>query len=113
MALGVGVRDGLLCALAGASSVRTWANHGEDGSEVVEGLCKCDARVLDGDGDEFKSPPVFLEGRDEGYFFLVFSACFLSHPRFRKNPISMRMRVNNFLSKLVLPGFGVSGNPLT
>ncbi len=50
---------------------------------MVEGHCKCGARVSDGDSDEFRPTPVFLEGRNEGgvllcllYVFLVASEVF-------------------------------------
>jgi len=42
----------------------------EGGGAVVEGHCKCGARVSDGDGDEFHPLPVFFEGRDEGVVLL-------------------------------------------
>ncbi len=63
MAHGVGVRDGVRCALAVVGVVHPWAGRREGGGEVVEGLCKCDARVPDGDGDgdEFHPlPGIFL-----------------------------------------------------
>ncbi len=69
--------------------------------------------MSDGDGDEFHPSPMLLEGRDEGEgYFSVFSVCFLSHPRSRESPISMRMRVHVFFFMLVWPGSGVSGTPL-
>ncbi len=45
-------------------------------------------------------------------YFSVFSVGILSHPRSRENPISMRMKVHNFLSTLVRPGCGVSETPM-
>ena len=68
--LGVGVHGVGRCAPAGAGVVRTWANCMEGGCEVVEGPCKCGARVSDGDGDEFHPSAVFLEGRDDGVVLL-------------------------------------------
>ena len=66
MTHGVGFRDGLWCALVGVGLVRSWANRGECGGEVVEGPCARCARVTDGDGDEFNPPPIFVEGHNEG-----------------------------------------------
>ena len=68
--------------------------------------------MSDWDDDEFHPSPILLEDRDERGYFSVFSVYFLSHPRFRENPISMRMRVHVLLSKLVWPVSGVSGTPL-
>ena len=48
----------------------SWADRGEGGGEVVEGLCKRRARVVDGDGDKLHPSPTLLEGRDEGGVFL-------------------------------------------
>ncbi len=113
MALGVGVRDGLWCIPISDGLVRSWADRGEGGSEVVEGPCERRVRMADGDGDKFHPPPVlFAEGCDEGRVLSIFSACFLPHPRSRDNPISMRMRMRDFLSKLVWSGSGVLGTPL-
>ncbi len=106
------VRDGLRCSPAGAGVARWWANRGQCGGEVVEGPCERCTRVSDGDCDEFYTPPILLEGRDEGEYFSVFSACLLSHPKSRENPITIRRRVHRFLSKVVRPGSGVFGPPL-
>jgi hypothetical protein len=57
-------------------------------------------------------PQYCLRAVTRGEYFSVFSVCFLSHPRSRENPTSMRMRVHVFLSKLVSPGSGVSGTTL-
>ena len=77
MALGVGVRDVLRCALASVGVVYSWANRGEYGSKVVEGPCERCTRVSDVDGDEFHSSPILLEGRDEGGVFLGLLRVFL------------------------------------
>ena len=57
-------------------------------------------------------PQYCLRAATRGEFFSFFSACFLSHSKSRENPISMRMRVHDFLLKLAWPGSGVSGTPL-
>ncbi len=77
MVLGVGVGDGLLCALASGGLVRKWANREEGGGEVVEGPCNCGTRVPDGDGHEFHNPPGFIEDRDEGVLLLGLLRVFL------------------------------------
>jgi hypothetical protein len=81
----VAVRDGMLCTLAGACLVRTCANRGE-GGEVVEGPCKCGARVPDGDGHEFHSLPVLLEGRDEGVALIDLLRVFLVASEVSREP---------------------------
>ena len=77
MALGVGVRVGLRGARAGASMVHSWADHGECGCEVVEGPCERCTRVSNGDGDEFYSSPMLLDGRDKKGVFLGLLRVFL------------------------------------
>jgi len=57
-------------------------------------------------------PQYCLRAATRGEYFSVFSLCFLSHPRSRENPISMRMRVHVLLSRALRPGSGVFGIPL-
>ncbi len=77
MAPGVGVRDGLCCALVGAGLVRSKADRGEGSGEVIEVSCKRRARVADEDGVKVHPPPVLFEGRDEGGVFLGILRVFL------------------------------------
>ncbi len=70
MAPGIGVNGGLGGARVGSDLVRGWAGGGEGSGKVDEVSCKCRVRVADGDRDEFHSPLVFLEGRNEGGVFL-------------------------------------------
>ena len=44
----------------------------------------------------FTLPRYCLRAATRGEYFSVFSACFLSHPRSRENPVSMSMRLHNF-----------------
>ena len=62
---------------AGSGLVRKWAGRGEGGGEVDEDLRKWCARVADGESDELHSPPMFLEGRDEGVVFFSLLIVFL------------------------------------
>ena len=55
----------------------SWADRGEGGDELVEGLCESHARAADGDGDKFYPPPIILEGRDEGGVLLDLLRVFL------------------------------------
>ena len=64
------VRGGVGNVPAGSCLIHVRADGGEGGGEIVEGLVECDARVFDGDGDEFHPSPVFSESRDEGGVFL-------------------------------------------
>jgi len=77
MDFSVGVHVGLRCTLAGASVVRSWANRGKCGGEVIEGPCERCTRVSNGDGDEFHSSPVLLEGDNEGGVLLGILRVFL------------------------------------
>ena len=70
MAPSVGVRNRLYGALDGSSLVNDRVDRGEGGGEVDEGPRKRRTRVSDGNGDKFHSPPMFLEGRDEGEVLL-------------------------------------------
>jgi len=80
----VEVSDGLRCAPASDGVVRSWANRGECGGKVVEGLCERCTRVSDGDGDEYYPPPLLLDERNEGGVLFGFSTCFLSHRGLRR-----------------------------
>ena len=53
-------------ALSGSFLFHVRADGGQSGCEVVEGVVKCDARMIDGIGDELHPSLVFCEGRDEG-----------------------------------------------
>ena len=57
-----------------------WSASGRDVERAAMRWTRVDehcAHVADGDSDELHSPPVFLEGRDEGVVFLSLLIVFL------------------------------------
>ena len=106
MAPGVGVHVGQRCALVGAGVVRSWANRGECGVEVVEGPCERFTRVSDGDGDELYPSPMLLEGRDEGGVLFGLLRVFLVESEVPGEPNLYGHEVAWLFVEVVLAGVG-------